>query len=112
VAGNIGKGTNGQLSAIFGTDAAGPLFNQGSPDRLDFNDAVYTEVKPYKNNFSNFLKKFSFHSLLSQTLAFSATLNQSLMPLSILISAIINLDVDQMIQIAITPEPINCMLNL
>lgn len=46
VAGFTGKMvTRGRINAIFATDPAGPLFASGSPqDRLDFNDAVYTEA--------------------------------------------------------------------
>lgn len=47
VAGHTGKETNrlgGQLHAVFGTDAAGPLFNINEPaTRLDIDDALYTE---------------------------------------------------------------------
>lgn len=45
VAGHTGKATVvGRINAIFGTDAAGPLFNINSPaERLDIGDALYTE---------------------------------------------------------------------
>lgn len=45
VAGHTGKATRGgRVNAIFGTDAAGPLFNINNPtERLDIEDAVYTE---------------------------------------------------------------------
>lgn len=45
VAGHVGKAvTGGRINAIFGTDAAGPLFNINNPtERLDVEDAVYTE---------------------------------------------------------------------
>jgi pancreatic triacylglycerol lipase len=45
VAGHAGKSTvRGKVAAIFGTDPAGPLFNVNNPDRLDFDDAEYTEA--------------------------------------------------------------------
>jgi hypothetical protein len=45
VAGHTGKATTGgRINAIFGTDAAGPLFNINNPtERFDIEDAVYTE---------------------------------------------------------------------
>ncbi|KAG5672839.1 hypothetical protein PVAND_002928 [Polypedilum vanderplanki] len=46
VAANIGKQlTRGRLTAIFGTDPAGPLFSAGDTvDRLATEDAIYTEA--------------------------------------------------------------------
>lgn len=44
IAGMAGKQTNGRIQVIFGLDPAGPLFSLNSPnERLDANDAVYTE---------------------------------------------------------------------
>ncbi|CAG9811885.1 unnamed protein product [Chironomus riparius] len=45
VSGHSGKNTRrGRIAVIFGNDPAGPLFNVNNPDRLDSEDAVYTEA--------------------------------------------------------------------
>lgn len=45
VAGNFGKQvTRGRIAAIFATDPAGPLFSVTDIDRLNTNDATYTEA--------------------------------------------------------------------
>lgn len=63
IAGLTGKriraGPNGVVQVIFGLDPAGPLFNLNAPnERLDANDAVYTEGVRTNVGGSGFLEPF------------------------------------------------------